>query len=164
MNRDHESSVFNLQENIVILCMWLLLLIAIFVFDAKLFFIGVPLFILVIEKKSQLVRDHAGQALVYYIIAFIVIRIIFSAVIAIVSFIYISFMSSLTITGFNFWNIAGYAGGFFPITVLQILLSISKIIFCILPIIGMIKGYRFLHFDLPVISQLGRMAAEKIKP
>jgi len=150
----HKSSIGDLDANIVVLMVWLgpIILNAIF---TSINYLGiiVPLAFLLIEKKSSLVRNHAGQSLTLSI-ATAVLYFIFS-------FLSILFTGGAYYTAspdgtVDVRRLTGLGVG-------GLLMMLPGLIQLIFIVIGCVKGWNWQAYHLPLIGKLGDWFTDKIK-
>ena len=144
----HKSSLFDLNANIVVLIVWWGAVVINWLFDASYLSFIIPLVFLLFEKKSPLVREHAGQALIVNI---------FSSVIGIIIAI-LTLISSGTSIVFGSIGLSVIFLSFFG--VIAVIIDITILV---LSIIASIKGWSFEEFEIPLLGPIGKFFSEKIR-
>jgi len=152
--KHHKSSFWDLDANIVVLMVWLgpIVLNAIF---TSINYLGiiVPLAFLLIEKKSMLVRNHAGQSLTLYIATGVLYFVL--------SFLSILFTGGAYYTAspdgtVDVGRLAGLGiGGF--------LMMLPKLMQLVFIIIACIRGWNWEEYHLPFIGQIGDWFTKNIQ-
>ena len=139
-----KSSFFGLEAKIVVLIIWWgsLLLGILFGRTALAPFLSIipPLVVLLMEKNSQLTRSHAGQALAINGIM-LVISLLISAI-------------TMGITSLVMLGLLGIIG---------LVTLVLGVVSLIVAIVASIKGFGGEEFEIPVIGQLGKTLAAKVK-
>lgn len=136
---EHDSSL-NIKANIMVLIVWFApFVLNIFTSIRYLGFI-IPIVFLLLEKKSELVRRHASQALVINLIQF-VLYLVFYVVFASVLF-------------GGFWLFYWFFSGIFSLVNIGIL---------VIAILQAIKGYQWTYLNLPIIGNLAESIEKLVK-
>lgn len=157
MNRypEHTASLFDLDANVVVLITWLSPFILSFIPLVKYVAFLAPLVILYLEKNSDLVRQHAGQAGALQL-CYLIINIIQGTLLGGLT------IASLFAIPFNHVNIIG--GGLAIILILiAIIFALFTLAFFIFSVIAMVKGYHWEEYTLPVIGAFGTWLTKTIK-
>lgn len=150
----HKSSIGELDANIVVLLVWLgpIVLNAVF---SNINYLGiiVPLAFLLLERESQLVRNHAGQALALYIATGVLYFIL-------------SFIGILFAGGAYYTASAGGSVDIFKMAGLGIagfLVIIPTLVQLVFLTLACIKGWNWQNYYLPLIGDIGEWFTQKIK-
>jgi len=150
----HKSTIGNLDANIVVLMVWLgpIILNAIF---TSINYLGiiVPIIFLLIEKKSSLVRNHAGQSLTLSIVT-VILYFIFSFL-------------SIMFTGGSYYTAS--PDGTVDVQRLTglgiggMLMMIPRLVQLVFIIVGCVKGWNWQAYYLPLIGKLGDWFTKNIQ-
>lgn len=163
---EKRSSFFDLPERVVALVLWLIVAGLIWFFNSTLFGFVFLLVALIIEKKSDLVRTHAGQAMIFYLVTF-AIQVVFTLISVILTLII--FTANAVTYNFNFFagitgNLLSQMGAVSPIFGLlslgYIVIKVILVIFCLY---NAYLAYQSRSADYPILTPLGKTVAEKIK-
>jgi uncharacterized Tic20 family protein len=150
----HKSSIGDFDANIVVLMVWLGPIILGLVFSTVHYLgIIVPLIFLLLEKKSNLVRNHAGQSLTLSIVT-VALQFLFSflSVLIIGGAYYTASPDGLVDVG----RLTGLGiGGF--------LILIPRLIQLVFIIIGCVKGWNWRLYYLPLVGRLGNWFTKTVR-
>ncbi len=144
----HKSSLFDLNANIVILIVWWGASLINFFTHIKFLSFIIPLIFLLLEKKSPLVREHAGQALALNILSSLVAFGV--TLIGVIS----TGMAIVLGSGKILLALAALLGFF------AIVLSIAILVFSI---IATVKGWSWEELNIPILGPIGKFFTDKIK-
>ena len=139
-----KSTFFDLDGHNVAIIMWIISIVLLFN-DKRWIGVLLPFLILVFEKKSAIVRNHAGQLLILNIIAFIV-SLLFSTIVTLI----VALVSWIPL-----FNVATYT----LVTLIQFLITA---LFFANHLIGLIKAIRSEVLSLPIIGHLGDRFSQEI--
>ncbi|HEY4538064.1 MAG TPA: hypothetical protein VIG45_06380 [Erysipelothrix sp.] len=140
-----KSSFFNLDGYQVAIIMWIASMLLLFN-DKRWVGILLPFLILVFEKKSAIVRNHAGQLLILNILVFVV-SLLFSTIIA---------MIVALVSWIPLFNVATY-------TLIAFVRFLITALFFANHLIGFIKATRSEVLSLPLIGHLGDRFSQEIR-
>jgi uncharacterized membrane protein len=145
-NYQEKSSIFGLEEKTVAIILWIISILTASS-NGGFTIIAIALAVLLFEKKSNFVRNHASQLLALSLVIF-VINIILSAVLG------ISF-------SLFYWN--SITGLFASATSSIIMLAYSVLKFA-LNILGLVRAAIYEKCTLPIIGYWGQALESMIKP
>jgi Putative regulator of cell autolysis len=153
---EHTSSLGDLPANTVVLMVWLGAIVLNIIFP-RMSYLGllVPLAFLLLEKKSPLVRAHAGQALALYIVVNI-LAVIMGIVFGIV---FATSVAATTVIGSGAGTIFSFAGTG-VVGIISLVLFICQVVFVI---IACVKGHKWEAYNIPLINNLGQWLTAHIK-
>ncbi len=133
-----KSSIFDLDETQVVRILWIVSIALLFLKRSYLIRIMIPFILLLIEKKSALVRNHAGQNLILNIFVSLIL-IIFNHFTSIVSFL----VSWIPLFRQIVWIFTDF------IRVILVFFAFAY------HLIGLAKAFQAQYLALPLISGLG---------
>lgn len=146
----HKSTIFDLDANYVVIILWIVTILCHNdSFGGTVVSLALPFIVLFLEKKSQLVRVHAGQIAVL-ILSVTMIKMLLN----LISGVLYALSSFL-----GFWML--------PVTTIGILFSvISWIIVSILvvcAVFGCTQGYHWKEWKVPILEEFGEILTRKVK-
>lgn len=143
---NRKSSIFNLNESLVVALIWVVS--SVMSFSAESFPTVIAVFlILKFERKSHLVRNHAGQAMIASIVAMFLsfgLNFITSFFVILLSWIPVLNTTTLALS--------------------QIVRLALNILILAYLLIGLLKAVQMKRLSLPVIGKLGDQLSDSIRP
>lgn len=143
---NRKSSIFNLNESLVVALIWVVS--NVMSFSAESFPTVIAVFlILKFERKSPLVRNHAGQAMIASIVAMLLsfgLNFITSFFVILLSWIPVLNATTLALS--------------------QIVRLALNILILAYLLIGLLKAVQMKRLSLPVIGKLGDQLSDSIRP
>ncbi len=144
--KKHQSSIANVDANIMALLTYIGGAILAFVPGLKFFSWAVPLVIYFLEKKSDFVKKHAVQSISLNIVSSIFMFIIVIVLGGIIS---------------SFSNPYYYGSGLAGLALVGLLSTILGIVVLIVVIIASVKAYNYKSYTIPLLGKLNS-AVDKI--
>ena len=139
------SSFFDIEGYQISVIMWLISMVLLF--NSRTWIgILVPFFVLVIEKKSAIVRNHAGQLLMLNIVVFIT-SLLFSTIVSLI----VALVSWIPL-----FNVATF-------TLVRFIRFLLTALFFANHLIGFIKATKSEVLSLPIIGYLGDRLSQDIR-
>lgn len=144
--KSRKSSILNLNPSIISAFLWVLLFTT-FTYTSTLPLIIILFLILKFENRSELVRNHAGQALITAIVAFLLaftLNMVITLVLAILSWIPILNITSQALAH-----------------TIKLILQLIVLAYCAL---GFIKALQEKFISVPILAVFGTRLSDSIKP
>ncbi|NLM60912.1 MAG: DUF4870 domain-containing protein [Clostridiales bacterium] len=132
----HNSSLGNLEANILALLSYLVTSVLMFIPGVSYFAWILPLVIYLLENKSSFVKFHALQSMVVHAISAL-IRLVLNVIIG--SLFFAAFLRT---------------GAWFLISVLSTISTIVSVVIAVFSILAMIKAYQYTEYNIPLIGPI----------
>lgn len=144
--KNNKSSIFDIDESLFSSLLWIVAILS--VYKTRGLIITILAFlILKLERKSEFIRNHAGQAFIASLSAFILSFLINSITVLITALL-------SWIPGVNFATTI----------VLTIVGLLFKFIVIAYYLIGLVKAGQNKYLSLPIIGSLGEQVSKSIRP